>query len=298
MLWLSLSLASAFLLGAYEITRKRAVRESAILPVLLGANLGGLGLLGMSLALGRAFPEPAHAWGFELEELTRRAHLGILLKSCIVSTSWVMSYFAVKRLPISVAGPLRATSPVVTILGALLLFQESPALLQRCGIAVIFSGYFGFAWLGREEGIFFLQNRAVGLLVLGTCIGSLSGLYDKYLLQYAELAPTTLQFWFTAYNVMIQLFLCRLIWWPKRGVQSFRMSWSVPLVGVFLVLADQLYFRAMAHEGALVSVISLVRRSSVLVSFTVGGLLFREQLLKKKALFLGVIVLGLGLLFL
>lgn len=292
-----MALASALLLGGYEVARKSAVARNAVLPVLLTANLGGLGLLLFGAFLLRVFPDLGLGIDFSVEELTLTEHLLVGTKSILVTSSWLCAYFAVKHLPISVAGPLRSLSPLVTVLGALILFGETPSPLQFLGMLVLFGGYFGFAWLGRAEGIVYHADRWVWLLLLGTLLGALSGLYDKYLLQHFRLDPTTLQLWFTLDNVLLQAGLTWALWWRSREKNPFTFRPVIPLVGALLLCADQFYFRALAEPDALVSVVSLVRRTSVVVSFTVGGLLFREKLLRKKSAFLLVLLSGVTLLF-
>lgn len=285
------------MLGGYEVARKAAVDRNAVLPVLLTANVGGLVLLLVGAILLRAFPGVAQGVDFKVEELSPAEHVLVGAKSALVTSSWVCAYFSVKHLPISVAGPLRSLSPLVTVLGAFALFGERPSCLQLFGMMVILGGYWGFAWLGRSEGIIFHTDRWVLLLLLGTFLGAVSGLYDKLLLQHFKLDPTTLQLWFTVDNVVLQGGLTLVLWWRLRRTKPFTFRWVIPLVGALLVFADQFYFRALAEPGALVSVVSLVRRTSVLVSFIVGGLLFREKLLKKKGAFLLVLLFGVTLLF-
>jgi len=291
--WLSLAVASAAFLGLYEVSRKAAVRSNAVLPVLLCANVGGLASLCLLLGAAALNPSFAGNTGLVVQPLSAPMHLAVFAKACIVTTSWVLAYVAVKHLPISIAAPLRSVSPAITVLGALVIFGESPDAKKWLGMTVIFAGYLGFAWLGRKEGIRFVADRWVLLLVLGTCVGAMSGLYDKVLLQRARLHPTTLQLWFTVYNVALQVVLCAAFWWRQRAMVPFSLRWTVPMVGVLLVAADQLYFRALAQEKALVSVVALARRGSVLVSFTWGGWLFREQLLKQKSWALALILVGL-----
>lgn len=296
-MWLTLALASALLLGGYEVARKSAVDDNAVFPVLLTANVGGLALLLVSAATLHHFPELASGVRFSVEPVRPFEHLLIFLKSILVTSSWVCTFFAVKHLPISVAGPLRALSPLLTLLGALLIYREVPSATQLLGMLVIFGGYLGFASLGRAEGIVFHADRWVLLLLFGTGLGAASGLYDKHLLQDFKLDPTTLQLWFTVDNVALQFVLTLILWWPARKQKPFTFRWVIPLVGCLLLCADQFYFRALAQPGAMVSVVSLMRRSSVLLSFVVGGLIFREQLLKEKAVFLVAILLGVLLLF-
>ncbi len=63
-----------------------------------------------------------------------------------------------------------------------------------------------------------------------------------------------------------------------------------------LLLADALYFRALAIPGALVSVVATVRRTNVVISFAIGGLAFRERYRSRKALALVGVLVGLFLL--
>ncbi len=298
MVWLLLAVGSALVLGGYEIARKAAVQENAVLPVLLTANGAGLFVLAAGVVVTGMAPGMDQSSGMVVQSLTGLHHVAVALKAALVTTSWVLVYASVKHLPISISGPLRATSPALTVLGALLLFGENPAPSQWLGMAVIFAGYFVFATLGRGEGIRYAENRWVGILALGTCFGAMSGLYDKHLLQRMRISPTTLQFWFSVYNVLLQVFLAWLLWQRQPDRLPFRFRWVIPAVGVLSALADQLYLRALFQEEALVSVVALIRRTSVAVSFTIGGLLFRERLLRQKGAALGVVLLGLLLLFL
>ncbi|MEN9580148.1 MAG: hypothetical protein RJA70_3157 [Pseudomonadota bacterium] len=299
MTWLTLTLLSALALGFYDVSKKVAVNDNAVLPVLLLSSMGGLAVLLPVFALQSWAPDFAVASGFVIGELTPSEHLLVLLKSAIVSLSWILSFFAVKHLPISIAAPVRASSPLFTVLGAVLLFAERPGLQQWAGASVIFASYVALSIAGRAEGVRFERNRWVLMLFAGTLVGAMSGLYDKVLLQQLRLDPTTLQFWFTAYNVLLQGVLVLLFWWPKRR-ELTRLSWrpSVFAVGALLVVADQLYFRALAVTGALVSVVSLTRRANVLISFPLGGLLFGEARLRQKGLIVLVTLLGVFLLLL
>jgi len=56
------------------------------------------------------------------------------------------------------------------------------------------------------------------------------------------------------------------------------------VVGILLTLADWCYFHALAQAGVAISIISLIRRSNVVLSFTFGALLFHEGNLKRKSI--------------
>ncbi|MFA6003836.1 MAG: EamA family transporter [Elusimicrobiota bacterium] len=293
--WLALSLLSALFLGLYDVAKKTALDRNAVLPVLLACSACGLGLLLPVLILSHLAPDQAAAWGLAIHPLSSRGHLLVLAKSGIVTLSWVLSYFALKHLPISLAAPVRASAPGFTILGALLIFSERPAPAQWLGLALIIFSYWGFSLIGRKEGIHFHKDRWVWCLFAGTLVGAISGLYDKHLLQAAGLSPMALQFWFTLYAVLIQGLIVAGLWLPQRSRSTpFKPRPSILLVALLLLLSDAIYFRALAAPGALVAIVSTLRRTNVIVSFAVGGIAFRERNRREKALALLGVLLGIG----
>lgn len=291
-MWIWLALVSAVFIGLYEVARKAAVHDNASLPTLLAATLGGLACLLPLALLSATHATELRAADLEIVFLSPKDQLLVFYKSVLVTASWVIAYAAVRSLPISVAGPVRATSPLFTATFAVLFLAERPSLAKCCGILVLLYGYFSLANVSAKEGISFLKSRSVWLLFGGTLLGSLSGLYDKYLLQRARLPVTSVQFWFTLDNALLQLALVLALYWPNRGRRPFQLRASAPLAGALLVVADQLYLHAVSDPEALISVISVTRRASVLVSFSVGGWLFREQLLREKARPLLFVMLG------
>jgi transporter family protein len=105
----------------------------------------------------------------------------------------------------------------------------------------------------------------------------LLGLWDKFLLGQLQLHPTSVQAWFSIYLVAYMLIPA---WGWYRGWWSrseFQWRWSIPAIGLSLLVADFLYFNALAEPNAMVSVVSCLRRGAVLVTFFLGTLLFKEK---------------------
>ena len=84
---------------------------------------------------------------------------------------------------------------------------------------------------------------------------------------------------------------------PKTGA-SFTWDWTIVLVAVLITAADACYFFALKQPDALLSVISVIRRASVLVTFLCGALLFKEGNLRAKALNMLLLAAGVVLLLL
>jgi bacterial/archaeal transporter family protein len=297
MSWLLLAACSALLLGFYDVGKKAALDGNAVLPVLFLCSLSGLAFFLPVACLSWAQPLWTTRHGVYIAPMGALGHLFVLAKAGIVTLSWVLTFFAIKHLPISLASPIRASAPLFTVLGAITLFAEIPSRAQLVGIVLILCSYLLFSLIGRNEGIRFEKNRWVWMLFAGTFVGSISGLYDKHLMQGVHLAPMSVQFWFTLYNAAIQGSIVLLVWYPNRTQTTpLQPRVSILLVGFLLLLADNVYFRALAIDGALVSVVSTIRRSNVVISFAVGSIMFREQQRWKKAVALVGVLIGVLLL--
>jgi transporter family protein len=93
--------------------------------------------------------------------------------------------------------------------------------------------------------------------------------------------------------------LVLLFWLPKREQEPFRKCWLlIAAVGILLLISDRLYFEAMHQDGAMVSVVSLLRRTSVVVSFFGGIVFMKERKGKTKVLALVAVIAGIVLLLL
>ena len=65
-----------------------------------------------------------------------------------------------------------------------------------------------------------------------------------------------------------------------------------------LAAADFVYFYALSYEDSMISIVSMVRRGSVIVSFLFGAMVFREKNLKSKAIDLILVLIGMIFLYL
>ena len=64
------------------------------------------------------------------------------------------------------------------------------------------------------------------------------------------------------------------------------------MIGILLAVADGSYFVAVGDSDALIIILSVLRRCSVVISFAFGAVLFREVNKRKKAWVLGGILAG------
>jgi len=283
-MWLGWILASCVVLSLYDLCKKASVRDNAVFPTLLGSTASGW-LAATAFLLVRG--------GFAAALDIPRAHVALLLlKSCIVGASWTATYMALRTLPITCAAPIRATGPLWTLLGAVVLFAEVPTPLQAAGMAAVVLGCVAFSRSAAREGVDFRSDRAVWLAFLGTVLGSCSALYDKHLLKGLGIPAATVLWWFLGGMCAIYAVAAAL---PHRKT-TFSWRWTIPLVGVLLAASDACYFNAVSSPEARISVLSMVRRASVVLTFFLGGAVFHETNLRRKALALAAILAGVAVL--
>ncbi|MFI3292018.1 MAG: DMT family transporter [Rikenellaceae bacterium] len=295
-MWLLLAFTSAALLGLYDVAKKQAVTGNAVLPVLLLNTLFASLIfspmllnaeLGLGWFEGTQLDVPHMGWN---------AHFTVMIKAVIVLSSWILGYYAIKHLPLTIVGPINATRPMMTLVGAMLVFGERLNGWQWGGVILSLFSLFLLSRSGRKEGIKFESNAWILMLAGAAMLGAVSGLYDKHIMR--SLHPVFVQGWYNLYQFILMTVAILSIWLPNRKNSTpFRWSWAIPFISIFISAADFAYFSALSDQDAMISVVSMVRRSSVIVSFVCGAMLLREKNLRSKALDLIFILIGMILLY-
>lgn len=301
-MWLILAFLSATLLGFYDSFKKESLRDNAVIPVLflntLFASLIFLPFIilsaNTSVLDGSIFHVASGGWA---------EHKYIIGKSIIVLSSWIFGYFGMKHLPLTIVGPINATRPVMVLVGALLVFGERLNVYQWIGVALAVASFFMLSRSGKKEGIDFKHDRWIYFIVLAAVLGAVSGLYDKYLMAPREsggvgLNSMMVQSWYNIYQCFMMLVMMLVLWLPKRkSTTPFHWHWGIILISVFLSAADFVYFYALSFPDAMISIVSMVRRGSVIVSFLFGAMLLHEKNLKSKLVDLLLVLLGMVFLY-
>ena len=288
---MAFALVSALFLGLYDVAKKQSLKENAVIPV-LWFNTLFCSLLMLPFTLlsattglldGSIFYVPSAGW--ELHRL-------LMLKAFIVLGSWIFGYFGMKHLPITLFGPINATRPIIVLLGGLLLFGERLNLYQWIGVIIAVISFYMLSVSGKKEGISFTHNKWVFCVIMATILGAVSALFDKYLL--GRFNNMFVQAWSNFYQLALMTVILFTMWWPTRHrTTPFQWKWPIIFIAVFLTLADYAYFVSLAQSASMVSIVSMIRRSSVIVSFLCGALLFHEKNLKSKIIDLLLVLLGL-----
>ena len=277
------------------MAKKQAVRDNAVAVVLLLTTTLSALLFAPVIVASLTDATWFEGTMFDYGRQGLAMHLKVMLKATITLSSWMFGYVGIKHLPLTIVGPINATRPVIVLLGALIIFGERLNALQWVGVVLAFISILLLSRAGKREGIDFVRNRYVLYVALAAVLGATSGLYDRYLLR--EVDAMFVQSWFSVYQAAMMAVVVGVMW-ARKALPRFHWSWAIPLVTILLTIADMAYFVALSREESMVAVVSMIRRSSVVVSFACGALLFGEKNLRAKALDLVFILIGMIFLWL
>ena len=293
---------SATLLGFYDSFKKKALKGNAVIPVLFLNTLLSSAIFIPFIAIsytsdaldGTIFHVGSGGW---------EMHKFIVLKSLIVLSSWILGYFGIKHLPLSIVGPINATRPVMTLVGAMLVFGERLNAWQWAGVTLAVVSFLMLSRSGKKEGIDFKRDHWIWMIVGAALLGAISGLYDKYLMASPAdggvgLDKMIVQSWYNIYQCFMMGAMLMLLWWPNRKKTTpFRWHWCIVFISIFLSAADFVYFYSLSLPGAMISIVSMIRRGSVVVSFLFAAIAFHEKNLKSKVIDLALVLLGMVCLY-
>lgn len=283
-MWVLLAVTSALCLGLYDVMKKLSLDKNNVLGVLFLNTLFSALLMLPFIIVGLFHGN--YGLGNTLQ-----GHGAILLKSVIVLSSWLLGYASIKHLPLTIAGPINASRPVIVLIGALLIFGERLNLWQWAGVALGLWSLFFISRVGGKEGFSLKNNRWIWMAIGATTMGAVSALYDKYLLTFYE--PLEVQAWYSLYQFVIMGLTIAIMLKGHSSGTPLCWRWTIPLISIFLTVADVAYFYSLSMEGSMIAVVSMIRRGSVIVSFFYGVLFLHEKNVKLKLVDLTLLLIGL-----
>ncbi len=277
--WLWLTLGSGLSHGVSEIFKKQSLRQLSVFNVLFLYSITSFLIVIYNL-------NSALSVSADMIFL-------VLIKSILMFASWAFGFKAIQNLPISIYSPLSTLSPLFVVLYGIVLFGEQLNPQQFIGITTILSSYLLIGTNGEIETGNLLKNRYFYFVLLNSLLSATSAMLDKIILK--SVTTGQMQFW----NYLFLSIMYGMTLYQRTKTQStpIRFSIYVLLIAVFLVLSDKWYFDAVGMPSSQISLIMPIKRISVFVSAILGGLIFREQHLVKKAGAVAVVILGMFIVF-
>ncbi len=281
-MWIILAIVSSISLGFYDIVKKMALEGNNVFRVLF------LNTFFCTLFMS---PVLIHTLGdMQGNFVHPLSHLYLFVKALIVTASWLLGYFAIKNLPLTIQASINAVRPILVLMGALVIFGEHPGALQWVGIVLGFVSLVWVGFIGHKEGFSLTHDRWLWAGLASVVLWAASGLYDKFLMLHFK--PLNVEAWYSFYQLVIMAAVMLLLHKRKALSGKLRWRWSILLISIFICVADLSYFMCLSEPGSMVSIASMIRRCSALVAFIYAVIVLREGDLKLKIIDQCILIAG------
>lgn len=286
--WVTYGALAGVVLGLYDFWTKKAMTGRSVLAVVFWSSVFGASAWLLAL-LPMAQGTPL---GVRWDDTSWSDQAYILVKGVMMTGSWMLAYYAVRELPMSFAGAMRASGPLWTLLGGALVFQEFLGPLQLIMLGVSVGAYFLLSRIGTQEGIRLTRSLPMGLMLLATVLSALTTVYDKFLLQNLGLHAVNVQAWSAWHRCALSGLALAWASGRQAGAWRLRMTVWIPLVGLSWVTAECLNFLALADPAARVATLSVLRRVALIVGFFLSVWLIGERQVRQKSVVVGVLFMS------
>ena len=273
-LWILFIFIYAFLKGSREGMKKAALKRSSSNEILFFYTL-----------IGFIFTLPFSASAFELSPLLI---LFIFIKSLVVCIAWLCTFAALKKMSVSLYGIMDLARMVFSTFLGVFVLGESFTINKALGVILVLIGLFlvNLKKTTEAKGMTVITLLAA---LLNCFFNAVSGTMDKILMQYMSSAQ--LQFWFMLFTTAIYGIII-LIKKEKISLSSLKTNYWIPIMSLSLIIGDKLLFEANASPLSQVTLMTIIKQSSVLVTVLTGWVVFKEKHILYKLFCTGIVLLG------
>ncbi|MTH95629.1 DMT family transporter [Roseibium sp. RKSG952] len=286
MSWILFGLLAGITLGFYDYWTKKAMTGNGVFPVVFWSSMFG------AFAWLPFFTPFTSSSSFHVDIGITSWHSQalILVKGLMMTASWLFAYFSVRELPLSFSGAVRASGPIWTFIGGAIVFGDYLTPIQLTAVLASVFAYYLLSQIGKSEGISALKSLPMAMMLVATVLSAMTTVYDKYIVQTVGLASAEIQAWSAIHRFLIAGLLLALFCFKTRTYQ--RLVWSIwiPLTGLSWVVAEWIYFLAIADPAANVTYLSIFRRTSLVVGFLLSVTLIGERNVMRKSIVIALIV--------
>ena len=277
--WMLLTIIFAVIMGVYYLFEKEAMKKDSYIEVLVFSIT--VCFIIILFDLPKAINIDPGNMGL------------IVLKSGIIFASWVLSFKSMSHMSVSKYGVINMSRILFTTILGVIVLHEVITLNEFIGMVIIVIGL--LLVNSSRNKVKKKSKKYVWYLLLACVLMSIAGLLDKLIC--SNVSVEAFQFWFLLYLFIISWIyvLFRKI---KIDFSSVTKNHWIYLYSIFYVIGDKILYTANGIDGSQISIISLLKQVSVIITVLVGGKIFKENNLQKKFLcsliiFMGIIIVAL-----
>lgn len=278
-LWIIFILLYGILKGAREPIKKGVLRDVGVLSALFVYTFVGF-LMSAPTAEG-------------VFSVTPFAFLLVVIKSLVIFVAWILAFFAIKKVPVSVYGICDMSRVIFSTLLGVFFLGETLTAKGIVSLILVAGGlYFANSKKSAENENY--QMKYIWIILAECLLNSVSGTMDKYIMSTGEITSSALQFWFM---LLLSAFYLGYIL-IKREKLELKKAFTNPWLYVLsfsLILGDRLLFIANADPESQVTVMTLIKQSSAIVTVILGKLIYKEKNILRKLVCASVILSGIAL---
>lgn len=273
--WIFFVVSYGLLKGIRECVKKEALKTSSLMEVLF-----------LYMLVGFVFTLPDAKSALECEPVFI---LKSLVKAVVVCLGFIMSFIAIRGLPIGFYSIMTLSQMVFTTLISVVFLGENFGILNFVALVMVIGGLVLLNIKKQEN-----EDKGIKLILVFTVLAytlcnSISSVMDKVLTK--SMTPGQLQFWFMFFSVIFYGVII-IVKKQKISIKTLKTNFWIPLMGFMLAFGDRLLFIANASSKSKVTVMTLLLQCSVVVTIILGRVIYKEKQLLYKLFCAGIIIAG------
>lgn len=290
-MWIFLVFVYGIIKGLREICKKKSLEKNSVTEVLLVYTF---------LSLLICTPQIPNAVG-----LTVNQYLWIALKSFVIFIAWIAGFKAIKKLPISLCGVLDLSRVLFASLLGVVVLGEKITFFKGIGLLFVSMGllFLKFNPFLKRDRVSSSESNSIAiteeqkkssntfficLAFLSCILNAVSGLLDKILMK--EMNSSQLQFWYTFFLV-VYYSIYALVRRVKINKGIWKNIW-VWFLAVGIIVMDKALFIANGYPESQVTIMTMIKQSSVIIAILSGKFIFREKNILQKMICAAIIIIG------
>lgn len=286
-MWIWLVLLYGVLKGAREICKKKALLTCTSTEVLL---------IYTAISFLLVCPDAKNAMGMEPV-----FYIFTALKAFVIFLAWILSFKAIKSLPLSFYGVLDLSRVLFATLLGLVVLNEKMTVFNIAGLILVSLGllmlkFNPLSLLTKNKsnigGAEKLPPIAVIAALASCMLNSISGLSDKILTKY--ITSSQLQFWYMLFLCAFYIIYAFITRAEVDVEKAVKCKW-IWILAIMFVIADRSLFIANSMEGSQITVMTLLKQAGVIITILGGKFVFKEKNIGYKLLCAAVMIVGIVL---
>ena len=274
MSWVFLTLIYGLIKGARDVVKKESLKISSVVEVLFFYTLFAFIMC--------IFTSP------DIAQIDVRYLPAIFFKSFVIFIAWILSFKAIKSLPISLYGILDLSRVLFATLLGIIVVGEACTINQMIGLILVSLGLILLKARKGDES----ENvkPLVVILALTSCLlNAVSALLDKILTRYVS--ASQLQFYYMLFLV-IMYFIYLLADRKEVNIKRSITNKYIWILAILFVIADKSLFIANENPASKITIMTLIKQSGCIIMILAGKFLYHEKNMLHKFLCAAIVITG------